>query len=66
MQILLNGEIINNLAACSLTEFLQQQPQLPQQFAIARNGAFVAQANYDQTLLKDGDDLELLVPMQGG
>ena len=66
MKILLNGEAIHHLTPCSLTEFLQQQPQLPEQFAIARNGAFVAQANYDQTLLSDGDDLELLVPMQGG
>ncbi|HCH23542.1 MAG TPA: thiamine biosynthesis protein ThiS [Oceanospirillaceae bacterium] len=66
MQLLLNGQVIKNLKPCSLTEFLQQQTQLPEQFAIACNGAFVAQGNYDQTLLSDGDDLELLVPMQGG
>lgn len=35
-------------------------------FAIAVNEVFVPRANYPATALRDGDHIELLVPMQGG
>lgn len=66
MQIIVNGETVETKPVASLQEFLNQHESLPAQFAIAVNGAFVAQASYAATALKEGDDIELLVPMQGG
>lgn len=66
MQIIVNGETVQTQPVASLQEFLNQQANLPQQYAIAVNGAFVAQGTYAETSIQDGDDIELLVPMQGG
>ena len=35
-------------------------------FAVAVNGNFVGKADYDQTLLKNGDSLDVFQPIQGG
>ena len=66
MNIMLNAQPISTPDNVSLGEFLQLQSNLPDQFAIAVNKSFVAQSLYATTLLSNGDDIELLVPMQGG
>ena len=40
----------------------------PQQstFAVALNGDFVSKEDYDKTFLKNGDSLDVLLPIQGG
>lgn len=35
-------------------------------FAVAINKEFVPQADYKSTILRNGDELELVIPMQGG
>ena len=35
-------------------------------FAVALNGHFVGKADYDTTLIKSGDSLDVLQPIQGG
>lgn len=35
-------------------------------FAVALNGDFVGKADYDSTLVKNGDSLDVLLPIQGG
>ncbi len=35
-------------------------------FAVALNGQFVAKPNYDDTVVGDGDRLEVLSPIEGG
>lgn len=37
-----------------------------QKFAIAINEQFIPKSAYADTILKDGDNVELLIPMQGG
>jgi len=49
-----------------LAEALAQWQPPGEGFAIAINEAFVPRANYAATQLRDGDQIELLVPMQGG
>jgi sulfur carrier protein len=66
MNIMLNAQPISTSDNLTLEAFLQQQNNLPDQFAIAVNKSFVAQSLYATTLLSNGDDIELLVPMQGG
>lgn len=40
----------------------------PQQstFAVALNGDFVGKTDYDVTMVKNGDSLDVLQPIQGG
>ena len=66
MHIIVNGEAVQTQPVSNLQEFLNQQANLPEQYAIAINGTFVAQGTYADRALNDGDDIELLVPMQGG
>ncbi len=66
MHIILNGETLDTPQTDNLAQLLQQQPNLPEQYAIAVNGAFVAQGLYAETPIQAGDQIELLVPMQGG
>jgi sulfur carrier protein len=35
-------------------------------FAVALNGDFVGKADYDAILVKNGDSLDVLLPIQGG
>jgi len=34
--------------------------------AVAINGSFVPRATYNHQMVKEGDSIEILVPMQGG
>ncbi len=40
----------------------------PQQstFAVALNGDFIGKSDYDTTMIKNGDSLDVLQPIQGG
>lgn len=49
-----------------LAEALTQWQPSGKGFAIAINEVFVSRSNYAVTPLRDGDHIELLVPMQGG
>lgn len=35
-------------------------------FAVALNGDFIGKADYHSTLVKTGDSLDILLPIQGG
>ncbi len=35
-------------------------------FAVALNGDFVGKSDYDSTMVKNGDSLDVLLPIQGG
>ncbi len=37
-----------------------------QGFAIAINQIFIPRCDYDKTVLSDGDQIEIVAPMQGG
>lgn len=65
MRIELNGEpreIASNTVAAALDELGFQ----PARVATALNGAFVPGSARAGQVLKDGDRLEVLAPMQGG
>ena len=46
---------------CYLTSDEQQQT-----FAVALNGDFVGKADYQRTLINQGDNIDVLFPIQGG
>lgn len=62
----LNGETKTIAPNISIEQAIIEWDLSGQQFAIAVNDNFVAQSNYQQTILQAGDRIELLVPMQGG
>ena len=43
--------------------FIEQQQST---FAVALNGDFVGKTDYDTTMVKNGDSLDVLQPIQGG
>ena len=64
--VFLNGE--NKLvdAKSNLLDAIAQWDLGRQTFAIAINKQFIPKSAYQKTHLLDGDQVELLIPMQGG
>jgi len=65
MKIEVNGEM-REIAADTLAGALIELNWGEARVATALNGAFVPKAARAQTVLQDGDRLEVLAPMQGG
>ncbi|MBB6523176.1 sulfur carrier protein ThiS [Pseudoteredinibacter isoporae] len=72
MHIVLNGKAVEIPQPDNLQDFFDSLNRndaaiiLPKQFAVALNAQFIPRSQYADTALQEGDDLELLVPMQGG
>jgi sulfur carrier protein len=66
MKIMINGEAVSFEGALSLAEVIESQGFGGMLVAVARNGAFVAKGAYGETVLEDGDAVEVVSPMQGG
>ena len=66
MTIQFNGDPMQLAQPVALTELLEGMQDLPENFAVAVNENFVPRSEYPRTTLSDGDQVELLVPMQGG
>ena len=64
--VTVNGEPKQLAADKQLLTALQQWQLDSQSFAVAVNQQFIPKAHYATTNLKQGDEVELLVPMQGG
>ena len=62
----LNGEPRQLAAPCALSEALAQWQPAGGGFAVALNEVFVPRGDYAAALLRDGDRVEVLQPMQGG
>ncbi len=66
MKIILNGEPCECNDGMTLSAFLQAKELDLRYIAISLNRAFVPRAEYEAHTLRDGDDLEILTPRQGG
>ncbi len=69
MQIKINGETKQIDSSVSLKELLSQlnsQNFLPAYFVVAINHQCIHRQNYEATYLSEGDELEIVSPMQGG
>ena len=65
MKLLINGEpaeVPENLTVAGLLNLRQQVNTV----AVAVNQQFVPRARHDQHVLKAGDQVEIVAPMQGG
>ncbi|TYK66564.1 sulfur carrier protein ThiS [Colwellia echini] len=70
MNIYINGTAypLSQALGINITSALTLHFNKPQQstFAVALNGDFVGKADYDNILVKNGDSLDVLQPIQGG
>ena len=62
--IYLNTQRIELQKPCSLIDILHNH--IDGNFAIAVNRKFIAKAHYANYILQDGDQIEMITPMQGG
>ena len=65
MQIFVNRQAIDTAEGATLADALAQVDAKPP-FAAALNLQFVPKQRYDTTLLKAGDQLEVIAPITGG
>ena len=70
MKITVNGEdrvtVADTLAALWTVETETMDPPSRRGFAMALNGEVVRAANWDDTMLEDGDRVEIIRAMAGG
>ncbi len=66
MNVMINGEEICFEAPLNLYDVLAQQGYVEMLIAVAHNGTFVPKGDYKLTDLIDGDEIEIVAPMQGG
>jgi sulfur carrier protein len=67
MKLVINGEEkIFDFDNLSLDEFLKNQNIRIEYVAIAVNCKFIPKSMYKDIELQEGDDIEVLTPMQGG
>lgn len=66
MKLTINGQEHTFEAPLKLYDVLEQQGYVEMMIAVARNGTFVPKGTYSETDLIDGDEIEIVAPMQGG
>jgi len=66
LQLVINGKakIIDGIK--TVQDLLLELGYETDSVAVARNNTFVSRSTYSQSELKDGEELEILLPMQGG
>ena len=66
MEITINGSKKKLSAAPDIQSVLDAEGYKGKIVAVAKNGEFVPRAAYANTNLTDGDEIEIVAPMQGG
>ena len=61
-----NGVSMPLKTAITLSEYLNEEQYDLTKIAVERNGQIVPKADYDQTMLADGDHLEIVSFVGGG
>ena len=63
--VIVNGEELD-IAAKTVAEYLAATNYDPKRIAVERNGDIVLKSQYGETILKDGDTLEVVSFVGGG
>ena len=66
IKVSINGEVISlddNLNIKQMIDILNYKSK---SFAVAINTTFVSIKKYEETIIKDGDTIDILAPVQGG
>ena len=65
MSLTINGEQVE-AAGKTLSDYLKEAGYDTRGIAVERNGEVIPRARYDSTILKDGDQVELVHCVAGG
>jgi sulfur carrier protein len=67
MKLVLNGKQINCSASLTVSELLiEQKVKMPEMVSVELNGQILRRHEFDSTILKEDDQVELLYFMGGG
>ena len=66
LKLIVNGQEKILDKPLSLTQALSEWGYRGNAFAVALNATFLPRSRYTDTLLKDGDALDILIPLSGG
>ncbi len=64
--IKVNGKIAENIAGKNITEYLTESGYDINRVAVELNGDILPKAQYESTLLQDGDNVEIVSFVGGG
>ncbi len=66
MKVHLNGTPQTLERETTITNVLKDYGYEEKVVAVAVNQNFISKSNYDEYIITDGDDIEIVAPMQGG
>lgn len=66
IKVSVNGEIKELEEGLNINELITALAYKTKGFAVAVNTSFVSIKNYETTIIKDGDSIDILAPVQGG
>jgi len=66
IKISVNGEIKELEEALNIRQMIKALDYRTEGFAVAINTTFVSIKNYENTIIKNGDTIDILAPVQGG
>ena len=66
MQITVNGEKVQMVQGQSVEDILKNKDLLGKRMAVEYNGCILPRSLYEQTMLSEGDELEIVMAVGGG
>ena len=66
IELLVNGEVRSFSAPLTLGQLVETLDLAGKRIAIERNGEIVPRSAFDQTMLHDGDRIEIVIAVGGG
>ena len=66
IQVSVNGEMKEIQKGLNIKEMIEALEYQTKGFAVAVNTTFIAIPSYEETIIKSGDTIDILAPVQGG
>ena len=66
IKVSINGEIKELKKGLNIRQMIEALNYKTEGFAVAINTTFVSIKRYEETIIKDGDTIDILAPVQGG
>ena len=66
IKVSVNGEIKELPKGLNVSQMIEALNYKTEGFAVAINTTFVSIKSYEETIIKDGDTIDILAPVQGG
>jgi len=66
IKVSVNGEIKELKEALNINQMIKALDYKTEGFAVAVNTTFVSIKKYEDTIIKNGDTIDILAPVQGG